>query len=326
MTTETALITDVGEAAAIAADGSGLDLKITHVAIGAAAYTPATNMTALVDLREVAPVLVGAKQGAQVTLTATFRASLYAGAAYGVGEIGFYAGNPTSGGILVAVISAPGRSAPARGGANITNYSPTFVLALSGVPTGSIGVTFDPTAGAGLVALSAHVAAPDPHPQYNLGGAPLGMVAPFYATAAPSGWLALSGQTVARDLYPALWTHAQAQSLVVTDAAWAASSGMFSSGDGSTTFRLPDLRSEFIRAWDNARGVDSGRELASLQGSANLSHTHGVRADNGGFNTNASNVVSGTDRPLVYTAQTDPSGGSESRPRNVSLLMCIKAT
>jgi len=181
------VITDVGEAAAIAADGSGLDLKITHVAIGAAAYTPATNMTALVDLREVAPVLVGAKQGAQVTLTATFRASLYAGAAYGVGEIGFYAGNPTSGGILVAIISAPGRAAPARGGANITNYTPTFVIAFSGVPTGSVGVTFDPDAGAALVALSAHVAAADPHPQYmpKAGGTFTGAVALAANAASP---------------------------------------------------------------------------------------------------------------------------------------------
>jgi hypothetical protein len=166
MTTETALITSAGEAAAIAANGSGLELKITHVAIGAASYTPTRAMTALTDLREVAPVLVGAKQGSQVTLTATFRASLYTGLGYGVGEIGFFAGNPTAGGVLVAVISAPGRSAPARGGANITNYTPTFVLSFTGVPAGSVGVTFDPTAGAGLVALSAHVAAVDPHPQY----------------------------------------------------------------------------------------------------------------------------------------------------------------
>lgn len=179
MTTETALITSAGEAAAIAANGSGLELKITHVAIGAASYTPTRAMTALTDLREVAPVLVGVKQGSQVTLTATFRASLYTGLGYGVGEIGFFAGNPAAGGTLVALISAPGRAAPARGGANITNYTPTFVLTFTGVPSGSVGVTFDPAAGAGLAALSAHVAATDPHPQYmpKAGGAFTGPVA-----------------------------------------------------------------------------------------------------------------------------------------------------
>ena len=43
-------------------------------------------------------------------------------------------------------------------------------------------------------------------------------------------------------------------------AAWAAGRfGCWSLGDGSTTFRLPDLRGEFFRGWGEARGIDIDR-------------------------------------------------------------------
>lgn len=325
MPVATAVITDAGADAAAVADGLSLQVAITHVAIGANKYTPTVEQVALIDRREIAPVLVGSAQGNQITLIAVFETAAYAGALYDVGEIGFYIGDPLAGGVLFAIISSPTFVGPRRT-TGMPNYSATFTIALTGVPTGSVTVTFDPGAATALMALATHEGALNPHPQYSLGGAPLGMVAPFYSTAAPAGWLALSGQTVARADYAALWAHVQANSLAVTEATWATEKGRFSVGDGSTTFRLPDLRSEFVRSWDNGRGVDTGRTLASLQGSANLEHTHGVKADNGGFNTNTNNVVSGTDRGLAYTASTNPSGGTESRPRNVALLMCIKAT
>ena len=34
---------------------------------------------------------------------------------------------------------------------------------------------------------------------------------------------------------------------------------------GTTTFNLPDLRGEFVRGWDHARGADVGRTLGSTQ-------------------------------------------------------------
>jgi hypothetical protein len=122
----------------------------------------------MVDLREVAPVLSGAAQGNQVTLTATFLASLYLGAQYAVGEIGFYINGPPGTGTLFAVVSSPTLASPLRGGAITTNYTPTFSIALTGVPAGSVNVTFDPGAGAALVALNAHAAAANPHANYLL--------------------------------------------------------------------------------------------------------------------------------------------------------------
>ena len=45
---------------------------------------------------------------------------------------------------------------------------------------------------------------------------------------------------------------------------------------GTTTFNLPDLRGEFVRGWDDGRGIDSGRAFASVQNSANKSHSHSI--------------------------------------------------
>ncbi|CAB3965505.1 putative phage tail protein [Burkholderia cenocepacia] len=98
-------------------------------------------------------------------------------------------------------------------------------------------------------------------------------------TSVRAGFLKANGALVKRADYPALWAYAQASGALVTDDEWP--KGLwanFSSGDGSTTFRLPELRGEFIRCWDDARGVDTNRILGSWQDSANRSHGHGASA------------------------------------------------
>lgn len=57
-------------------------------------------------------------------------------------------------------------------------------------------------------------------------------------TGAKADTLMLDGQTVSRTTYANLWQWAQDQSLVVA--------GMFTTGDGSTTFGLPDYRGRFL--------------------------------------------------------------------------------
>jgi microcystin-dependent protein len=52
--------------------------------------------------------------------------------------------------------------------------------------------------------------------------------------------------------------------------------GFFGQGDGSTTFRIPDLRGYTLRTWDDGKGIDSGRVVGSTQADQNLSHTHTV--------------------------------------------------
>jgi hypothetical protein len=91
-----------------------------------------------------------------------------------------------------------------------------------------------------------------------------------------SGFLLADGSLVGRTSYPDLWAYAQAVG-VTDEGTWSAGYfGYFSSGNGSTTFRIPDLRGLFLRGLDNGRGLDPSRPWGYYQDQQNLSHTHGV--------------------------------------------------
>ena len=157
-------ITAAGLAAAIAADGAGLDLQLTHVALGSAKYNPTGSETALVDRRETTTIAPGASAGAAtLAIIATF--SGYSGADYDLGEVGFFAGDPGAGGVLFAVASRAGLRYAIRGAA-VETYTAQFTVALSGVPAGSINVTVDATGNVAASLVAGHVAAVNPHPQY----------------------------------------------------------------------------------------------------------------------------------------------------------------
>jgi microcystin-dependent protein len=98
-------------------------------------------------------------------------------------------------------------------------------------------------------------------------------------TSARAGWLKLNGTLLSRTAYPALWAYAQASGALVTESQWNSNSwGCFSSGDGASTFRIPDLRGEHIRSWDDGRGADANRAIGTFQASQNLAHAHGASA------------------------------------------------
>jgi microcystin-dependent protein len=88
---------------------------------------------------------------------------------------------------------------------------------------------------------------------------PTGCVFCRAAASVPAGYLECNGAAVSRSTYSALFA------IIGTT---------YGSGNGSSTFNLPDLRGEFIRGFDNGRGVDSGRSINNPQGSANQSHNH----------------------------------------------------
>lgn len=76
----------------------------------------------------------------------------------------------------------------------------------------------------------------------------IGSIKPCLQTSIPDGWLSLeNGQLVLRDAYPELWAWVQDNAPLITEAQWQTkaaaqkSVGYYSSGDGSTTFRLPRL-------------------------------------------------------------------------------------
>ena len=94
-----------------------------------------------------------------------------------------------------------------------------------------------------------------------LGMVPSGAVLYFAGRTAPAGWLKANGAAVSRTAYAALF---------------AAIGTTYGAGDGRSTFNLPDLRGEFLRGWDDGRGVDTGRALGSAQAHALQSHQHGL--------------------------------------------------
>lgn len=138
-----------------------------------------------------------------------------------------------------------------------------------------------------------------------------GIVAFYPKTTAPAGWLKANGAAISRTTYSALF---------------AAIGTAFGAGDGLTTFNVPDLRGEFLRGLDDGKGTDPGRTLsATVQDDALKSHTHTLpfkpTGIAGAISTRAdvnSRVTSGT------TESTNATGGTETRPRNIALLACIK--
>lgn len=155
-------------------------------------------------------------------------------------------------------------------------------------------------------------------------GEQIGSIKAWLANAAPPGWLALdTGALVNRATYPQLWAWVQANTPLITEAAWQAqaagqsSVGYYSSGDGSTTFRLP-------RIVDFVRGADSTRIPGTWQADDFKSHTHQLTGATGSGGTLYGISGTGT-TPTTWPNVTAPSGGSETRPKSVSMLYCVKA-
>ena len=99
---------------------------------------------------------------------------------------------------------------------------------------------------------------------------PIGTVR--YAYVIPDGWLEMNGQLVSRTEYSDLFSWATNNGLMISDDQWNQSysndksnKGLFSNGNGSTTFRLPDYRARFIRGLDNDASLDPNRVLGSEQ-------------------------------------------------------------
>ena len=88
---------------------------------------------------------------------------------------------------------------------------------------------------------------------------PTGSVHMMATTTAPSGYLKCNGTAISRSTYAALFA-------IIGTAHGA--------GDGSSTFNVPDLRGEFVRGWDDGRGIDSGRNFGTSQSDNNKQHNH----------------------------------------------------
>jgi len=150
----------------------------------------------------------------------------------------------------------------------------------------------------------------------NIVTVPSGAVFHFAMIAAPAGYLKADGTAVSRATYAALF---------------AAIGTTFGVGDGATTFNLPDLRGEFVRGWDDARGVDSGRAFGSAQADELKSHSHDAYVQTSGdydYDIRVlypNNGMAGSKGGKGWRGNViRDTGGTETRPRNIALLACIK--
>jgi len=160
---------------------------------------------------------------------------------------------------------------------------------------------------------------------------PIGTIIFFADSTPPAGWFECNGQSLSKANYLDLFN--------VID---------YTYGGSGNTFNLPDLRGQFVRGWDHGLGVDSGRSFGSKQNDQfqkfDLSAETGVvpgsavnivmQLQNGrGYNTGSTGgngIFTDGDgwstTPSSYTKVTPVNAnvGSETRPKNVALLPCIK--
>jgi len=131
-------------------------------------------------------------------------------------------------------------------------------------------------------------------------GMPLGSIICMPTLTAPTGFVKLNGALLSRATYANLFAFASGIGLV-SEATWNGGQfGSFSVGDGSTTFRIPDLRAMFLRGLDESRGIDSGRVLGVWQDQLLLSHAHTI--------TDPSHAHGGGDAGHGHTGGTDVQG------------------
>lgn len=142
-------------------------------------------------------------------------------------------------------------------------------------------------------------------------GFPTGGVMMFAVSGVPTGWLECDGSVLPINNYTNLYN-------VIGQNYKTLNTFNVLSG-----FQIPDLRGEFVRGWDHGKGVDNGRDLGSKQGDMLKSHTHEYLGKvNGNFPFDAWNGYDGTG---MVDQTTSATGGTETRPRNVALVYCIKA-
>jgi len=148
---------------------------------------------------------------------------------------------------------------------------------------------------------------------------PAGAVQYFAMNTAPSGWLKANGQAVSRTTYATLFS---------------AIGTTFGSGDGSTTFNVPDLRGEFVRGWDDSRGIDSGRAFGSWQTQNTNKEQISMNTSSNGSGPISAPTEDGSTFSAWMTSGRNDGGtrairlnmtNTETRPRNFALLACIKS-
>ncbi|MEZ3325403.1 tail fiber protein [Escherichia coli] len=147
---------------------------------------------------------------------------------------------------------------------------------------------------------------------------PVGVPVPWPSATPPTGWLKCNGAAFSSEMYPNL-------------------------AKAYPTNKLPDLRGEFIRGWDDGRGVDNGRNLLSAQSDAiqNIVGTFGRTqlfkdALNSGPFSQTDSILSVGLQPTeiiegygasvwTFDASRSVRTASETRPHNIAFNYIVRA-
>lgn len=151
---------------------------------------------------------------------------------------------------------------------------------------------------------------------------PAGFGGPFFGGTIPSGWLLCNGAAISRTTYSRLF---------------AAVGTTWGSGDGTTTFNLPNGQNEFIR------GASGTLPLGTKQTDSFRSHTHSASSSTAGDHTHrvpdggaggGSGAQNGPQTGGTFPTQSagahthdinvQATGGAETRPRNIAAHWIIK--
>lgn len=142
---------------------------------------------------------------------------------------------------------------------------------------------------------------------------PVGSMVGFPVNKVPAGFLEIDGSVQSIATYPTL-------------AAFLGT--VFNQGnEGVGNFRLPESRGEFLRGWDHGRGVDVGRAIGSAQTQSIQKHDHAmwVGGTYGSTNPSGGGAAAAWVGGVATDMRTGNSGTDETRPRNLSVMWCIKA-
>ena len=194
---------------------------------------------------------------------------------------------------------------PLDGGSTDLNYVPIDMVG-AGITSSTGSDAIIPLASPSAMGL---MSTADKNKLDSVQGVPAGTIITFGGIAAPTGYVECNGAPMSKTGFPELFN---------------AIGTLY--GGTETTFYLPDLRGEFVRGWDNGRGVDSGRQVATNQDDEFKSHTHAdaaYQSQNGGPSL-IGYVPTSSSQAASAGVQTSSQGGSETRPRNVALMYCIK--
>ncbi|HAW0942287.1 TPA: phage tail protein [Escherichia coli] len=335
-----AILTNQGAARLANAAALGTKLNLTQMAVGDAngtLPTPDPAQTKLINQKRIAPLNLLTVDPANTSQIIAEQIIPENEGGFWIREIGLY----DDAGVLIAVANCPETYKPQLQEGSGRTQTIRMILIVSS--TSAITLKIDPSV---VLAtrqyvddkiievkayadslLAAHLAATNPHPQYLQIAdiakyTPVGVPLPFPSATPPTGWLKCNGAAFDKEKYPGL-------------------AAVFPSGN------LPDLRGEFIRGWDDGRGVDVSRGLLSAQGDAirnitgEMDYTLSSLATSSGAiynkNTGARYVERATvssnptvedkwkDRVVALDVSRVVPTASENRPRNVAFNYIVRA-